>query len=79
MLGALYLHRWHGSMPPKPSLHPFSRPTRSTNPLPRGKKVGAGLCVGRDSGDPYVDLEREAQAMLARDRRKERSLPVQQP
>jgi hypothetical protein len=22
---------------------------------------------GRDSGDPYVDLEREAQAMLARE------------
>jgi len=31
--------------------------------------AGEGLCVGRDSSDPYVDLdlEREAWAMLARE------------
>ena len=29
--------------------------------------AGEAVCVGPDSGDPYVDLEREAQAVLARE------------
>jgi arylsulfatase len=29
--------------------------------------AGEGLCVGRDSGKPYIDLEHEAVAMMARE------------
>ena len=29
--------------------------------------AGGGLCVGRDSGEPYLDLEREAAALIMRE------------
>ena len=40
----------------------------TSRPSPAGSRSrGEGLCVGRDSGEPYLDLEREAAALIMRE------------